>query len=65
MKKQQDLNIGYSKDKNKHLRGKSMKMNKKGMLWAMTHPIGLLIIGLIIGALLMYYLLAKGIIPVH
>jgi len=37
-------------------------MNKKGFF---THPGFLLIAGLLIGALLMYYLLSKGIIPAN
>ena len=35
-------------------------MNKKGFF---THPGFLLIAGLLVGALLMYFLLSKGIVP--
>lgn len=37
--------------------------NKKGFLFAMMHPGMMFLIGLIIGLILMYYLVSKGIIP--
>ena len=39
------------------------KMSKKGFLWAMMHPGMLFVIGLILGAVLMYVLVSKGMIP--
>ena len=40
-----------------------LSMNKKGFLWAMTHPVALFIIGLIIGAGIVYYLGTKDMLP--
>jgi len=37
--------------------------NKKGFLFAMMHPGMMFLIGLIIGAVLIYILVSKGIIP--
>jgi len=38
--------------------------NKKGFLFAMMHPGLMFLFGIIIGALLVYYLVSKGIIPI-
>lgn len=38
-------------------------MNKKGFLFAMMHPGVMFIVGLIVGAVLVYILIAKGMIP--
>jgi len=37
--------------------------NKKGFLFAMMHPGVMFLLGLLVGAFLVYYLLDKGIIP--
>ena len=40
-------------------------MNKKGFLdmFGMMHPVVMLVIGLIVGAILIYILVSKGLIP--
>lgn len=43
--------------------GKMRKMNKKGFLFAMMHPGMMFLFGVIIGAILAYILVSKGILP--
>ncbi len=38
-------------------------MNKKGFIFAMMHPGVMFLLGLIVGAVLVYFLVARGIIP--
>ena len=40
-----------------------LSMNKKGLMAAMTHPVGVVIIGLIIGAVIVYFLAMRGMLP--
>jgi len=42
-----------------------MFKNKKGFLFAMMHPGLMFLIGLIIGLALVYYLVAKNILPTN
>ena len=42
---------------------KMRKMNKKGFLFAMMHPGVMFLLGVIIGAILAYILVSKGILP--
>ncbi|MEK6949363.1 MAG: hypothetical protein AABX34_04025 [Nanoarchaeota archaeon] len=44
---------------------KMRKMNKKGFLFAMMHPGMMFLFGVIIGAVLIYFLVAKGILPTN
>jgi len=39
------------------------KMSKKGFLFAMMHPGMMFLIGVILGAILAYILVSKGILP--